>query len=118
MLTAPVASRRCQDSYTLLRATRLLSLPPLLKLCHLCSKVGILGVGQAVYWVSQAIVDAKRRRLVARGVHGSVAVGERQADVGRGVDVGVARVLVAPPRAAGALGRDLPVGGVDVRSGL
>ena len=68
--------------------------------------------------MSQAIVDAKSRRLVARGVHWGVAVGESQADVGRGVDVGVARVRVAPPRAAGALGRDLPVGGVDVRSRL
>jgi hypothetical protein len=63
-------------------------------------------------------VDAKVACRVGGGVDGGIGVGKGHGGLGRGIDLGVALVIVAPSRAPGALGRDLPVGLVGVRSGL
>ena len=63
-------------------------------------------------------MDAKVAGWVGGGVDGSIGIGKGDRGLGRGVDLGVAQVIVAPSRAPGTLGRDLPVGLVGVRSGL
>lgn len=63
-------------------------------------------------------MDAKVARRVSGGVDGCIGVGKGHGGLGRGIDLGVALVIVAPPRAPGALGRDLPVSFVGVCSGL
>lgn len=58
------------------------------------------------------------RRLVGGCVDRGIGVGKGHGGVVRRVELGVANIIVAPPRAAGALGRDLPVRVVQVRARL
>lgn len=64
--------------------------------------------------MTDAVVDAERRRIVGRCLRGDLGVGEGQRVLLRRVQCRDALVVVAPFRAAGAFGCDLPVGGVHV----
>ena len=79
-------------------------------------EVGVGAHGEVVNPVADHVVDAERRVVLGGIVDRDSRVSKGQGVLALGIEVGNARVVVAPLVATAALGRNLPVSGIDVRS--